>query len=173
MFVSNQKDLYDKGDDLPKQTILEHLWMLIFSSPPQKKGDKKGRWKILLIWRLSWLVDCESISSSIYTQVNLHPSYLWNFPSAQIPWLSFWWLSNLFFSPHIPFPIRTTTDHNPQQQPTPTRRDKFFDKFVVILLVLLLLLLLLLPSFPYPPFLNVGIIFYLVQLCFATFRPPS
>ncbi len=108
---------------------------IFFTPSPIKKGTKRKMENPSYLKIIT--VDCESISSSLYTSQSSPPSYLWN-PSAQIPWLSFWWLSNLF-SPHIPFPIRTTMDHNPQQLPTPTRRDKFFDKFVVILLVPLLL----------------------------------
>jgi len=110
---------------LPKQTILEHLWMNvnIFFIPLKKKGGWKGRWKIFLIWRLS-RVDCESISSSsLYTSQSSPPSfYLWN-PSAQIPWLSFWWLNN-FFSSHVPFPNNDNKmDHNPQQPTQPQQEE--------------------------------------------------
>ncbi len=106
---------------------------IFFTPSPIKRGTKKEDGKPFLFEDYHGWLCCESISSSLYTSQSSPPSYLWD-PSARIPWLSFWWLSNLF-SPHIPFPIRTTMDHNPQQQPTPTRRDKF----VVILLVPLLL----------------------------------
>jgi hypothetical protein len=52
-----------KSDDLPKQTILEHLWMLIFSSPTKKKGGTKRKMENPYYLKII-MVDCESISSS-------------------------------------------------------------------------------------------------------------
>jgi hypothetical protein len=102
-------------------------------------------------------VDCESISFSPYTSQS-SPKLLMKPICTNSVTIILVIEQPLLTTPSFPNKDNTS-DHNPQQQPTPTRRDKFFDKFVVILLVPLLL-----PPFPYPPFLNVGN-FYLVQLC--------
>ncbi len=110
----------------------------IFFTPRKKRGRKEkmenpSYLKIIMVD----CVDCESISSSLYTsqssftqvtyETHMHTNSVTIILVIEQP---------LLITPSFPNKDNTK-DHNPQQQPppTPTRRDKFFDKFVVILLV--------------------------------------